>query len=163
MKPLELDYFYGNDAEQFTFYRIPKVLFTAAHYRAVPVEAKVLYGLLLDRMALSARNDVIYASGRSDTPNQVNNLLCFPYMFRGALDVRARRINEQMKIAAAYALANLAREEVPQQVRSLLGRDDLAFGPDYIIPSPFDPRLRQIIPAAVAKAAIESGAAPKPE
>ena len=113
--------------------------------------------------ALAARNDVIYASGRSDTPNQVNNLLCFPYMFRGALDVRARRITEQMKIAAAHALAQLAREEVPQQVRELLGREDLAFGPDYIIPSPFDPRLREIIPAAVAKAAIESGVAPRPE
>ena len=113
--------------------------------------------------ALSARKDVIYASGRSDTPNQVNNLLCFPYMFRGALDVRARRITEQMKIAAAHALAQLAREEVPQQVRELLGREDLAFGPDYIIPSPFDPRLREIIPAAVAKAAIESGVAPRPE
>lgn len=113
--------------------------------------------------ALSARNDVIYASGRSDTPNQVNNLLCFPYMFRGALDSHARRINDQMKIAAAHALAELAREEVPQQVRQLLGREDMAFGPDYIIPSPFDPRLREIIPAAVAKAAIESGVAPKPE
>ncbi len=113
--------------------------------------------------ALAARNDVIYASGRSDTPNQVNNLLCFPYMFRGALDVRARRITEQMKIAAAHALAQLAREEVPQQVRELLGREDLSFGPDYIIPSPFDPRLREIIPAAVAKAAIESGVAPRPE
>ena len=113
--------------------------------------------------ALSARKDVIYASGRSDTPNQVNNLLCFPYMFRGALDVRARRITEQMKIAAAHALAQLAREEVPQQVRELLGREDLSFGPDYIIPSPFDPRLREIIPAAVAKAAIESGVAPRPE
>ena len=113
--------------------------------------------------ALSARKDVIYASGRSDTPNQVNNLLCFPYMFRGALDVRARRITEQMKIAAAHALAQLAREEVPQQVRELLGREDLSFGPDYIIPSPFDPRLREIIPAAVAKAAIESGVTPRPE
>ena len=84
-------------------------------------------------------------------------------LFRGALDVRARRITEQMKIAAAHALAQLAREEVPQQVRELLGREDLAFGPDYIIPSPFDPRLREIIPAAVAKAAIESGVAPRPE
>ena len=109
--------------------------------------------------ALAARPDAIYASGRSDVPNQVNNLLGFPYIFRGALDVRARRINYAMKFAAAEALAGLARRPVPEEVRRLLGRPDAIFGPDYLIPSPFDPRLRDIVPAAVAKAAIESGVA----
>ena len=109
--------------------------------------------------ALAARPDAIYASGRSDVPNQVNNLLGFPYIFRGALDVRARRINYAMKFAAAEALADLARRPVPEEVRRLLGRPDAIFGPDYLIPSPFDPRLRDIVPAAVAKAAIESGVA----
>ncbi len=111
--------------------------------------------------ALTARPDAIYASGRSDVPNQVNNLLGFPYIFRGALDVRARRIDHAMKLAAAEALARLARQPVPEEVRRLLGRPDATFGPDYLIPSPFDPRLRDTIPAAVAKAATESGAAQK--
>ncbi len=111
------------------------------------------------REALSARCDVIYASGRSDTPNQVNNLLGFPYIFRGALDVRASRINDAMKLAAAHALAELARRPVPAEVRHISNDEHLRFGPEYLIPSPFDPRLREHIPAAVARAAVESGVA----
>ncbi len=111
--------------------------------------------------ALAARPDVIYASGRSDTPNQVNNLLGFPYIFRGALDAGASRIDEPMKLAAAEALAELARRPVPQELQQLLGREDMSFGKEYIIPSPFDPRLRETIPAAVSKAAIKSGAVRK--
>lgn len=106
--------------------------------------------------ALAARPDIIYASGRSDTPNQVNNLLGFPYIFRGALDARARRITDRMKLAAAEALAELAREEVPESLRRQLHRPGMTFGRDYIIPSPFDPRLRERIPAAVAAAAAEA-------
>ena len=104
------------------------------------------------------RGDAIMATGRSDYPNQVNNVLGFPYIFRGALDVRARTINEDMKIACARALAKLAREDVPDEVAAAYGKR-LVFGPDYIIPTPFDPRLISEIPPAVAKAAIESGVA----
>lgn len=109
--------------------------------------------------ALTARPDAIYASGRSDVPNQVNNLLGFPYIFRGALDARASRIDYAMKLAAAEALARLARQPIPEDIRRQIGRPDAAFGPDYLIPSPFDPRLRDTVPAAVAAAAAESGAA----
>lgn len=107
------------------------------------------------------RDDAIMATGRSDYPNQVNNVLGFPYIFRGALDVHAKTINEEMKIAAANALAELARESVPQEVIAACGRNEMEFGPEYIIPSPFDPRLIANIPAAVAKAAIDSGVARK--
>ncbi|MGE6742274.1 NADP-dependent malic enzyme [Allorhizobium pseudoryzae] len=105
------------------------------------------------------RDDAIMATGRSDYPNQVNNVLGFPYIFRGALDVRARQINDAMKIAAAEALANLAREDVPDDVAAAYQGVRPRFGPQYIIPVPFDPRLISAIPVAVAKAAIESGAA----
>jgi malate dehydrogenase (oxaloacetate-decarboxylating)(NADP+) len=105
------------------------------------------------------RNDAIMATGRSDYPNQVNNVLGFPYIFRGALDVRAREINEEMKIAAAYALADLAREEVPDEVASAYHGAKMRYGRNYIIPVPFDPRLISAIPAAVAKAAMDSGVA----
>ncbi|TAF38185.1 MAG: NADP-dependent malic enzyme [Alphaproteobacteria bacterium] len=107
------------------------------------------------------RPDAIVATGRSDFPNQVNNVMGFPYIFRGALDVRAREVNEEMKIAAAQALAQLAREEVPEEVRSAYARRTMAFGSDYIIPTPFDPRLIYTVPVAVAKAAIETGVARK--
>ena len=107
------------------------------------------------------RNDVIMATGRSDYPNQVNNLLGFPYIFRGALDVRARTINDEMKIAAANAIAYLARERVPDEVVAAMGGDRPKYGKDYIIPSTFDPRLINVIPVAVAKAAIKSGVARK--
>ena len=107
------------------------------------------------------RSDAIIATGRSDYPNQVNNLIGFPYIFRGALDVRAKEINEEMKVAAAKAIALLAREDVPDEVVSAYGGDRPKYGKDYIIPSTFDPRLISVIPSAVAKAAMESGVARK--
>jgi malate dehydrogenase (oxaloacetate-decarboxylating)(NADP+) len=108
------------------------------------------------------RSDAIVATGRSDYPNQINNVLGFPFIFRGALDVQASTINEEMKIAAAHALAELAREDVPDQVAAaFLGRQ-VTYGPDYIIPAPFDPRLITHVPPAVAKAAMETGVARKP-
>ena len=112
--------------------------------------------------ARAARPDAIIATGRSDYPNQVNNVLCFPFIFRGALDVHATAINEEMKIAAAYAIADLARQQVPEEVAAAYGGRASSFGPEYIIPSPFDPRLMEIVPAAVAKAAMETGVAQKP-
>ena len=113
-------------------------------------------------LAVSTRQDIIMATGRSDHPNQVNNVLGFPFIFRGALDVRATKINEAMKMAAVKALANLAKESVPEQVNIVYGETRLAFGRDYIIPKPFDPRLISEIPPAVAKAAMESGVAREP-
>ncbi len=110
---------------------------------------------------LQVRQDAIIATGRSDYPNQINNVLCFPYIFRGALDVRATVINEEMKIAAAKALADLAHEEVPDSVAEAYRGKRLKFGPDYIIPVPFDPRLFTVVSSAVAKAAMESGVAQK--
>ena len=107
------------------------------------------------------RDDAIIATGRSDYPNQVNNLIGFPYIFRGALDVRSKTINEEMKVAAANAIAKLAREDVPDEVVAAMGGDRPHYGKDYIIPSTFDPRLISIIPAAVAKAAMETGVARK--
>ena len=108
------------------------------------------------------RDDAIIATGRSDYPNQINNVLGFPYIFRGALDVRARRINEEMKIAAANALAELAREDVPDEVDAAYAGIHLQYGPDYLIPTPFDPRLIVAVPKAVAQAAMDSGVAQKP-
>ncbi len=113
-------------------------------------------------LAIRTRKDVIMATGRSDHPNQVNNVLGFPYIFRGALDVRATKINEEMKMAAVEALANLAKQPVPEQVNIVYGETRLAFGRDYIIPKPFDPRLITEVPPAVAKAAMESGVAREP-
>jgi malate dehydrogenase (oxaloacetate-decarboxylating)(NADP+) len=110
----------------------------------------------------SVRGDAIVATGRSDYPNQVNNVLGFPYIFRGALDVRASTINEPMKIAAARALAELAREDVPDEVDAAYSGRRLRYGPEYIIPVPFDPRLVSRIPAAVAQAAMDSGVARRP-
>ena len=107
------------------------------------------------------RDDAIIATGRSDYPNQVNNLIGFPYIFRGALDVRSKTINEEMKVAAANAIAKLAREDVPDEVVAAMGGDRPHYGKDYIIPSTFDPRLISIIPSAVAKAAIKTGVARK--
>ena len=107
------------------------------------------------------RSDAIIATGRSDYPNQVNNLIGFPYIFRGALDVRAKEINEEMKVAAAKAIALLAREDVPDEVVSAYGGDRPKYGKDYIIPSTFDPRLISVIPSAVAQAAMKSGVARK--
>ena len=110
---------------------------------------------------LEVRDDAIIATGRSDYPNQVNNLIGFPYIFRGALDVRSKTINEEMKVAAANAIAALAREDVPDEVVAAMGGDRPHYGKEYIIPSTFDPRLISVIPAAVAKAAMESGVARK--
>ena len=110
----------------------------------------------------AVRKDAIVATGRSDYPNQINNVLGFPYIFRGALDVRASTINDAMKIAAAEALADLTREDVPDEVDAAYGGKRLRYGPGYIIPAPFDPRLISAVPPAVAKAAMESGVARKP-
>ncbi|HEX4738293.1 MAG TPA: NADP-dependent malic enzyme [Allosphingosinicella sp.] len=109
--------------------------------------------------AKEARPDAIIATGRSDYPNQVNNVLGFPFIFRGALDVRATTINDEMKIAAAEALAELARQQVPEEVAAAYGGKAQCFGADYIIPAPFDPRLMEVVPAAVAQAAMDSGVA----
>ena len=111
------------------------------------------------KLAKRTRDDIILATGRSDHPNQVNNVLGFPFIFRGALDVRASKINEKMKMAAVYALAELAKEPVPENVNVVYGETKLTFGKDYIIPKPFDPRLISKIPLKVAKAAIDSGVA----
>ena len=113
-------------------------------------------------LACSVRNDVIMATGRSDHPNQVNNVLGFPFIFRGALDVRASTINEEMKLAAVKALAELAKESVPEQVNIAYGVTSMSFGRNYIIPKPFDPRLISRVPLAVAKAAVKSGVSKKP-
>ena len=107
------------------------------------------------------RSDAIVATGRSDYPNQVNNLIGFPYIFRGALDVRAKEINEEMKVAAAHAIASLAKEDVPDEVVAAMGGERPHYGKEYIIPSTFDPRLISVIPVAVAQAAIKSGVARK--
>ena len=111
--------------------------------------------------AHEVRMDAIVATGRSDYPNQVNNVLGFPYLFRGALDIHARAINDEMKIACAQALAELAREDVPDEVALAYGKS-LSFGRDYIIPTPFDPRLIHRIPPAVAQAGMDTGAARRP-
>ncbi len=113
-------------------------------------------------LAMATRKDIIMATGRSDFPNQVNNVLGFPYIFRGALDVRATKINEAMKMAAVKALAALAKENVPEQVNVAYGAKKLTFGREYIIPSPFDPRLITVVAPAVAKAAMDSGVALNP-
>ena len=116
---------------------------------------------ILPELAHLTRDDLIMATGRSDYPNQVNNVLGFPYIFRGALDVRATCINQEMQLAAVHALADLAREPVPSEVLKAYKQDAMVFGKDYIIPKPFDPRLIDSIPQAVAKAAVASGVARK--
>jgi malate dehydrogenase (oxaloacetate-decarboxylating)(NADP+) len=112
--------------------------------------------------ATSTRKDLIFATGRSDYPNQINNVLGFPFIFRGALDVRASTINEEMKLAASKALAELAKEPVPSSVLRAYNLSDLKFGKDYIIPKPVDPRLISAVAPAVAKAAMDSGVAKYP-
>lgn len=110
-------------------------------------------------LANAVRDDLIMGTGRSDYPNQVNNVLCFPFIFRGALDVRASEINDQMKLAAIEAIRQLAKEEVPVEVLKAAGVESLSFGPDYIIPKPMDPRLLPRVAKAVAQAAVDSGVA----
>ncbi len=117
---------------------------------------------ILPEEVKAVRSDAIVGTGRSDYPNQVNNVLGFPFIFRGALDVRARQINEEMKMAAAMALAELAKQEVPDSVKRAYGVTQMAFGPEYIIPKPFDPRVLTWVAPAVAKAACETGVAQKP-
>jgi malate dehydrogenase (oxaloacetate-decarboxylating)(NADP+) len=111
--------------------------------------------------ARAGRPNAIIGTGRSDYPNQINNVMCFPFLFRGALDTRATEINEAMKIAAATALAELAREDVPFEVLAAYQGREMKFGPQYIMPTPFDPRLLFRISSAVAKAAMDSGVAKK--
>ncbi|NOR72411.1 MAG: NADP-dependent malic enzyme [Mariprofundaceae bacterium] len=113
-------------------------------------------------LAMKTRSDLIMATGRSDHPNQVNNVLGFPFLFRGALDARATTFNEEMKVAAVHALAELARQEVPDAVLRAYGNEFMRFGPEYILPKPFDPRLIEVVPAAVAKAATDTGVARSP-
>ncbi|MBP6497202.1 MAG: malate dehydrogenase, partial [Campylobacteraceae bacterium] len=114
---------------------------------------------IMPEVAHAARNDIMMGTGRSDYPNQVNNVLGFPFIFRGALDVRATKVTEGMKMAAAVALAKLAKEEVPQYVRDAYNGEDLKFGMNYIIPKPFDRRVLVWVSAAVAEAAIKDGVA----
>ena len=109
--------------------------------------------------AKAVRDDCIIATGRSDYPNQINNVMCFPFLFRGTLDTRASEINEAMKMAAALALADLAQQPVPDEVARAYEGKRFSYGPDYIIPTPFDPRLIYVVSEAVAKAAIRSGVA----
>ncbi|MEO1010124.1 MAG: NADP-dependent malic enzyme [Bacteroidota bacterium] len=139
----------------------PEMLITMAKnpivFAMANPDPEIAYGL-----ACKTREDIIMATGRSDHPNQVNNVLGFPFIFRGALDVRATSINEAMKMAAVKALADLAKQPVPEQVNIAYGETRLTFGKDYIIPKPFDPRLITEIPPAVAQAAIESGVAKAP-
>ncbi|MXN92280.1 NADP-dependent malic enzyme [Flavobacterium sp. Sd200] len=139
----------------------PEMLLTMAHDPIVFAMANPVPEINYD-LAVSTRKDVIMATGRSDHPNQVNNVLGFPYIFRGALDVRATKINEAMKMAAVHALAELAKASVPEQVNIAYGETKLIFGRDYIIPKPFDPRLIAVVAPAVARAAMESGVAQKP-
>lgn len=113
-------------------------------------------------LAKATRDDIIIATGRSDYPNQVNNVLGFPYIFRGALDCRATSINEEMKLGATYAIAALAKEPVPEDVKKIYRTPDLEFGRDYILPKPFDPRLIYTVPPAIAKAAMETGISQAP-
>lgn len=116
---------------------------------------------ILPSDAKLVRDDAIIATGRSDYPNQINNVMCFPFLFRGTLDTRATEINEDMKMAAALALSELARTPVPDEVARAYGGKRMAFGPEYIMPTPFDPRLIYVVSEAVAKAAITSGVATK--
>ena len=116
---------------------------------------------IMPEVANAVRDDLIMSTGRSDFPNQVNNVLGFPFIFRGALDVRSKAINEEMKLAAAHAIAGLAKEQTPQEVLTAYGVDSLEFGKDYIIPKPTDPRLLGAVSMAVAQAAIDSGVATK--
>jgi len=113
-------------------------------------------------LAHSVRDDLIMATGRSDYPNQVNNVLCFPFIFRGALDVRARKINNEMKVAAVHAIRSLAKEPVPTSVLKASGESSLSFSRNYIIPRPMDPRLCHNVAKAVAQAAVDSGVAALP-
>jgi len=114
---------------------------------------------ILPEQVKAVRDDAVVATGRSDYPNQVNNVLCFPFIFRGALDVGATTINEAMKIASVYAIAELAKQPISEEVLTIYAGEKLQFGPEYILPKPFDSRLLTTVSIAVAKAAMESGVA----
>ncbi|MHB0755236.1 NADP-dependent malic enzyme [Polaribacter sp. M15] len=139
----------------------PKMLLSMAKNPIVFAMANPVPEIDYD-LAVATRKDIIMATGRSDHPNQVNNVLGFPFIFRGALDVRATKINEEMKLAAVHALADLAKKSVPEQVNIVYDEVSLTFGEEYIIPKPFDPRLIYEIPPAIAKAAMDSGVALEP-
>ena len=139
----------------------PKMLLSMAKNPIVFAMANPVPEIDYD-LAIDTREDIIMATGRSDHPNQVNNVLGFPFIFRGALDVRATKINEEMKLAAVHALADLAKKSVPEQVNIVYDEVSLTFGREYIIPKPFDPRLIYEIPPAIAKAAMDSGVALEP-
>jgi malate dehydrogenase (oxaloacetate-decarboxylating)(NADP+) len=139
----------------------PEMLLTMAKDPIVFAMANPVAEIEYD-LAVATRKDIIMATGRSDHPNQVNNVLGFPFIFRGALDVRATKINEEMKMAAVHALADLAKKTVPEQVNIVYDEISLSFGREYIIPKPFDPRLIYEIPPAIAKAAMDSGVALEP-
>lgn len=134
-------------------------------YLETMAEAPIIFALanpepeIRPEVAKKIRPDAIIATGRSDYPNQLNNIQCFPYLTRAALDTRAKCVNQEMKLAAAQSLAMLAREPVPAEVSSAYSGQTFEFGPDYIVPTPFDPRLISTVPMAVAKAAIDSGVA----
>jgi malate dehydrogenase (oxaloacetate-decarboxylating)(NADP+) len=154
------------DADVFLGVSAPGVL-TQAHVKKMASNPLILALAnpdpeILPELALEVRPDAIIATGRSDYPNQVNNVLCFPFLFRGALDVGATEINEAMKLATVEAIANLALLEVPEEVTSAYQNKSLSFGRDYFIPSPFDPRLMSLIPPSVAQAAMDSGVATRP-
>lgn len=152
------------DADVFIGVSGPKLV-TAEMVRTM-AEKPIIFALsnptpeIMPEEAIKARNDVIIATGRSDYSNQVNNVLCFPYLFRGALDVCATTINEEMQLAAVYAIKDLAKEPIPQTVLDAYQiKTPLTFGPDYLLPKPVDPRLKERVSAAVAEAAIKSGVA----
>ena len=142
-------------------------LITPAHLQAM-AEQPIVFALanpdpeIAYEVAMNARNDLIMATGRSDYPNQVNNVLGFPYIFRGALDVRATAINDAMKLAAVKAIAALAKETVPATIKAAYGNVPLTFGKDYLLPKPMDPRLINTVSVAVAQAAMRSGVAQVP-
>lgn len=142
-------------------------ILNAAHLHSMSADSPIVFAManpdpeIMYDDAVKARPDIIMATGRSDFPNQVNNVIGFPFIFRGALDVRATKINEEMKLAAVYAIADLARQPVPEMVNLAYNTRNIIFGKDYIIPKPLDPRLIYTVAPAVAKAAIESGVAQK--
>lgn len=117
---------------------------------------------IVPTLAKEYRPDCIIATGRSDYPNQINNVMCFPFLFRATLDTRSTQINEEMKMAAAQAIAGLAKEEVPDEVRKAIPGREFKFGREYVVPTPFDPRLMERIACAVADAAAKSGVARTP-
>lgn len=155
-----------HDADVFIGVSGPKLL--APEMVEVMAAKPILFALsnptpeIMPEDALRVRDDIIIATGRSDYPNQVNNVLCFPYLFRGALDVRASTINEAMQLAAVHAISALAKEPVPQEVLAAYGLEALTFGSHYLLPKPVDPRLKENVSVAVAKAAIDSGVAKQP-